>query len=120
MKNYFEFDGYIGTVEYSAEDRVFYGKLHGINDLVTFEGASVDGLETAFRDAVADYVNTCRKTGKPPDKVFKGSFNVRVPVKLHAETAMLAARRGLKLNEVVKAALSYIVTHEEIVLQRIP
>lgn len=115
MGNYFEYNGYTGTVEYSSEDRVFFGKLHGINDLVTFEGTTVDELEKAFKEAVTDYLQTCKNLGKEPDKVFKGSFNVRVSQKLHAETAMLAARKGLNLNEVVKAALSYVVRHEEVV-----
>lgn len=41
MKNYLEYQGYIGAVEFSAEDKVLYGKFQGMNDLVTFEGTSV-------------------------------------------------------------------------------
>jgi predicted HicB family RNase H-like nuclease len=36
MKNYLEFKNYIGTVEFSADDKVFWGKIHGTNDLVNF------------------------------------------------------------------------------------
>ena len=32
---------FIGTVHFSTEDEIFYGKIEGINDLVTFEGLSV-------------------------------------------------------------------------------
>jgi predicted HicB family RNase H-like nuclease len=42
---------------------------------------------------------------------------VRVPEKLHYDTALLAKKKGVNLNEVVKAALSYIVKHEELVKQ---
>lgn len=115
MKNYFEYKGYIGSVEFSADDRVFFGKVHGINDLVTFEGASVIELERAFEDAVTDYLATCAELGKKPDKVYKGSFNVRVSEQLHYDTALLAKKKGINLNEVVKAALSYIVKHEELI-----
>jgi len=114
MKNYLEYKGYIGTIEFSAEDRVFYGKLQGINDLVTFEGTSVDELESAFKEAVSDYIETCKSLNKTPEKTYKGTFNVRIPKELHQQTALLAAKKGLNLNEVVKIALSYIVEHENV------
>jgi len=114
MKNYLEYKGYIGTVEFSAEDKVFFGKIHGINDVVTFEGTSVAELEKSFQDGVVDYLETCKALNKAPDKVFKGSFNVRVSQELHQKTALLASKRGLNLNEVVKVALSYLVNHEEV------
>ena len=37
MSNILEYKGYIGRVEFSAEDKIFHGKLEFINDLVTFE-----------------------------------------------------------------------------------
>jgi len=114
MKNYFEYKNYIGTVEFSAEDRVFFGKIQGINDLVTFEGKSVEELESAFLGSVNDYLEMCASLGKAPEKAYKGSFNVRISEKLHQDTAILAKRKGMNLNEVVKTALNYIVTHEEL------
>lgn len=117
MKNYFEYKGYIGTVEFSADDRVFFGKMQGINDLITFEGASVSELENAFKEAVTDYLTTCEELGKKPDKVYKGSFNVRVSEKLHYDTVMLAKKKRINLNEVVKTALNYIVKHEELLVE---
>lgn len=114
MKNYLEYKGYIGTVEFSAEDKIFFGKIQGINDLVTFEGSSVEGLSAVFEDAVNDYLETCKALDKAPNKVFKGSFNVRVSQELHQKTAILASKKGLNLNDVVKEALTYIVMHEEV------
>lgn len=114
MKNYLEYKGYIGTVEFSAEDKIFFGKIQGINDLVTFEGASVDELEKSFRESVLDYLETCAILNKTPEKIFKGSFNVRVSQELHQKAALLASKKGLNLNEVVKEALSYVVNHEEV------
>lgn len=114
MKNYLEYKGYIGTVEFSAEDKVFFGKIHGINDVVTFEGTSVTELEKSFQESVLDYLETCKVLNKAPDKVFKGSFNVRVSQELHQKIALLASKKGLNLNEIVKEALSYLVKHEEV------
>lgn len=114
MKNYLEHKGYIGTVEFSALDRIFFGKIQGISDLVTFEGVSVEELTNSFEEAVNDYLETCKALNKNPDKVFKGSFNVRISEELHQKTAILASKKGLNLNEVVKEALSYIVKNEEV------
>jgi predicted HicB family RNase H-like nuclease len=114
MKNYLEYKGYIGTLEFSAEDKIFYGKIQGINDLITFEGNNVAELENIFHESVEDYLTTCKQLNKTPDKVFKGSFNIRISKELHQKTALLASKKGLNLNEVVKKALSYMVKHEEI------
>ncbi len=114
MKNYLEYNGYIGTLEFSADDKIFFGKIQGINDLVTFEGSSVAELEASFKEAIEDYLETCKLLNKDPDKTYKGSFNVRVSQELHQKIALLGVKKGLNLNEVVKEALSYIVKHEEI------
>lgn len=114
MKNYLEYKGYIATVEFNSDDSIFFGKLQGINDLVTFEGSSVKELKSAFHESVTDYLKTCLALNKTPEKNFKGSFNVRVSKELHQKTALLASKNGLNLNDVVKVALSYIVGHEEV------
>lgn len=114
MKNYLEYNGYIGTLQFSADDKIFFGKIQGINDLVTFEGSSVKELEKSFKEAVDDYLETCKLLNKSPEKIYKGSFNVRVSQELHQKIALLATKKGLNLNEIVKEALSYIIQHEEV------
>ncbi|WP_333820626.1 type II toxin-antitoxin system HicB family antitoxin [Ohtaekwangia sp.] len=59
MKNPMEYKSYKGIVEYSADDGVFFGKIFGVNDLITFEGDTVKELEVAFRGAVDDYLQAC-------------------------------------------------------------
>jgi len=67
MKNILEYKGFIGPVNYSAEDRVFFGKVEGINDLVTFEGTTVDELESAFKEMVDLHIKDCEQEGKPAE-----------------------------------------------------
>ena len=43
------YKGFIGSVHFSTDDRVFFGKIEGIDDLATFEGTTVDELEEAFK-----------------------------------------------------------------------
>ena len=58
MKNVLEYKGYTGSVEFSAEDQVFFGKVTGIRDVVTFEADQVQKLIKAFKDSVDDYLLT--------------------------------------------------------------
>jgi predicted HicB family RNase H-like nuclease len=58
MTDHLKYKNHLGTITYSAEDNVFYGKISGIDDLVTFEGTSESGLKKAFREAVNDYIET--------------------------------------------------------------
>jgi len=96
---------FIGSVHFSAEDEVFYGKIEGINDLVTFEGTTVSKLKSAFKEAVLDYIEICKEAGKEVFKSFKGSFNVRVNPELHSQAFELAMLEGKTLNQFVKEAI---------------
>lgn len=58
MKDSMEYKGFNGSVRYSAEDHVFFGKVENIRSLVTFEGTDVDSLKFAFIEAVDDYLET--------------------------------------------------------------
>lgn len=68
---------FMGLVHYSADDEIFFGRIEGIYDLVTFEGKNVKQLQKSIEGAVEDYAELCKETGKPIFKSFKGSFNVR-------------------------------------------
>ncbi|HRE60869.1 MAG TPA: type II toxin-antitoxin system HicB family antitoxin [Micropepsaceae bacterium] len=100
-----EHKGYTGTAELSVEDGVFAGKIAFIRDLVTFESSTAAGLVRAFKEAVDDYLEDCRKSGRSPDRPFKGQFNVRTSPKIHRAYAMMAAERGVSFNEAVAGAL---------------
>ncbi len=102
MKNVLEYKGYTGSVDFSAEDKVFFGKLTGIRDVVTFEGETVKELMKAFHDAVNDYLTMCKELGKDPDKEYKGSFNVRLKPRVHRLAAMKSAALKISLNQFVE------------------
>jgi len=107
MTDKLKYKEFIGSVHFSSEDEVFYGKIEGINDLVTFEGSTVTKLKTAFREAVQDYIELCRVTQKEIFKSFKGSFNIRVNPELHSKAFEKALMEGKTLNQFVKEAIEY-------------
>ena len=108
-----QYKGYDGSVLYSAEDRLLHGRILGIRDMVSFEGADVKSLEKNFKAAVDEYLAFCEAEGKTPDMPFKGSFNVRIPQDLHQRAALYAEEHDLKLNAVVQQALKEYLTHAE-------
>ena len=56
--------GYSARPEYSTEDRVFFRRRLGINDLVNFESVNAEGLEEEFHKAVDDYLVFCSGIGQ--------------------------------------------------------
>ena len=109
MKNAMCYKGYNGSVEFSDEDNVFFGRIIGINDRITFEGDNVKGLRHDFEEAVDEYLETCMQLGKEPEKAYKGSFNVRIDPTLHRQLAIYSSSNGKTLNSTVEEAIrSYI------------
>lgn len=114
MINSLTYDGYTASIHYSPADEVFFGKLIGVNDLVSFEGTSVEELKQSMKEAVDDYIETCIAMGKSPEKSYKGVFNVRVSSDLHKKLALLASQYDVTLNDFVKSVLQYASSHQEL------
>ena len=74
MNNILEYKGYNGTVEYSAEDNILFGRVIGIKSLISYEGQSVEELKADFEGAVDDYLEYCRQNNIEPEKKYKGSL----------------------------------------------
>lgn len=109
---YLEYKGYTGSIEYSSEDNLLYGKVLGIRGLISFEGETGKSLEEDFHEAVNVYLADCKEEGKTPEKPFKGSFNVRISAKLHQKAALLAMETKTSLNNLVAEAIRSKVSKE--------
>lgn len=105
MKNTITYKSFIGSLQFSQNDKTFFGKIEGINDLVTFEGSTVDALIKAFHNAVDDYLKICKLKKKEPHKSFKGSFNVRVSPDIHAKIYHSAKSLNLTLNQFIRKSI---------------
>jgi len=117
MKDVIRYEDFIGSVHFSTEDGVFYGKIEGINDLVTFEATSVRELKKSFKDAVGDYTNLCKEVGKDPHKSYKGSFNIRINPELHKQAHQLATLEGVSLNHLIQEAIEHKIKQKKDVLK---
>ena len=111
MKDVIKYQEYLGTVHYSAEDEVFYGKIEGVDDLISFEGKTVDELKQAFIEAVDDYRELCTSTGRKAEKSYKGTFNVRISPELHREAARKSMELGISLNQLIEKAIQEMMVN---------
>jgi predicted HicB family RNase H-like nuclease len=105
MKDVLTYKEYIGSVHFNAEDEVFYGRIEGIEDLVSFEGTSVEKLKAAFEEAVNDYLRICKMKNKENERSYRGSFNIRMPPDLHRKAKRKATMLGLSLNQYIQKAV---------------
>lgn len=59
-----EYKGYVGSIEYSLEDDIYYGSLLNIKDFVNYEGNNIEELYEYYREAVDDYIELKKEIGK--------------------------------------------------------
>ncbi len=68
-----EYKGYVGKVEFDDEAGIFHGEVLDTQDVITFQGRSVDELKTAFQGSIDDYLAFCKQRGEEPNKPFSAS-----------------------------------------------
>ena len=52
-----KYKGYRGSIEFSVEDNLYFGKVLNIDDLISYEGKTVEELEENFIEAIEDYLD---------------------------------------------------------------
>lgn len=109
MNNTMEYKGYIGSVEFSEEDALFYGKVMGIRAMISYEGENAKELVADFHTAVDDYLEMCAAEGIEPEKAYKGSFNIRISPELHKQAVISAMARNMTLNSFVESSIQRAV-----------
>ena len=99
MTNTMSYKGYSARIEYDDDDSIFIGRMAGIRDGVGFHADTVEALREAFREAVEDYIETCARIGKEPQKAFSGQVMFRISPEVHRKAAIAAELAGKSLNQ---------------------
>lgn len=60
------YKGYVGVYEFDEEHRLFLGRVSNSDDLITFQGNSLQNTRFAFQDAVNEYIQWCNTYRKAP------------------------------------------------------
>ncbi|PTW62050.1 hypothetical protein C8N35_10183 [Breoghania corrubedonensis] len=61
------YKGYSAHIEYD-EDGILFSQIAGTRDGVGFHAENVETLRASFREAVDDYIETCGRIGKDPQR----------------------------------------------------
>ena len=97
--NSMTYQGYSARIEYDDEDGILTGRIAGIRDGVGFHADTVEDLRAAFHEAVDDYLETCAKVGKEPQRAYSGQVMFRVDPEVHRRAALAAELAGKSLNQ---------------------
>ena len=68
MSRSLSYKGYTAHIEFSSEDECFVGHIKGIKDIVGFHAENLSEVKVAFEEAVNDYLDTCDRVGKTPQR----------------------------------------------------
>ena len=63
-----QYKSYEAVIEYDESDRLFFGRVINTEDIIVFDGLSVDELEQAFKTAIEQYLMDCQNLNKIPNK----------------------------------------------------
>ena len=99
MTNTMIYKGYTARVEYDPRDEIFVGRVLGIENRITFHGATVATLRHDFRAAIDHYLADGVARGRAPQKPYSGKILLRVAPEVHARAAMTAEAQGKSLNQ---------------------
>ena len=100
-RGYLEYNGYTGSVEYSAEDDCLFGEVIGMKSLMIYQGESLEELRDGFRQVVDEYIASCEETGQEPQRPYKGSFNIRVGRERHMKLGAEAFSMNMSINSLL-------------------
>ena len=68
MSDFMEYKGYQGSVEYSVEDDILYGKVQFIKSLLMYEGETLHELKEMFHQVIDEYLQFCEENGIHPNQ----------------------------------------------------
>ena len=102
----FTYKGYTGQVEVDAEADILFGTVIDINDVVTFQGKTVEEARQEFQNSVDFYLEFCEKLGEEPERPFSGKLPYRTSPETHRKIFIAAKKAGKSINAWMDEVLS--------------
>jgi len=110
LNGFLEHKGYRGTIEYSLEDNLLFGKVIGIRDLISYEGESLSKLQEDFAGAIDDYLIWCEQDGVEPAKPFNGCLGeILISPDIHERLYAFSGVSNQKPGTIVEEALKQYI-----------
>ena len=102
-----KYKGYVAPVQYDEADSYYYGIVANISDVIHFEGESPDEAKKAFHDSVDEYLDSCARHNRKPEKPNSGRLSLRMDPALHHKLVAAAQQRGESVGEFVTRTLQH-------------
>ncbi len=103
------YKGYTGSVDYSEEDKIFFGRVAGIRDIISYEGETSAELEQDFRDGIDDYLKNCEICGQQPNKPFADEIKIKTTPEFHEKVYLKALKNGKSVDDFVQGAIEKVL-----------
>ncbi len=110
MPALFKYKDYSGILEVDTEANILFGTVIDINDVITFQGKTIEEARQAFEDSVEDYLEFCAELGRSPEKPFSGKLHLRLNPDIHRKIFSAAKLEGVSLNSWIEKTLEREVT----------
>lgn len=102
----FSYKGYLGHAKINEKSKMIFGEVVGIQDVLDFQGKTVDDAIQDFQDCIDDYLEYCEEIGKNPDKPFSGRLPYRTQSETHRKIFQAATLKGKSINKWMDEVLS--------------
>lgn len=60
------YKGYVGVFEFDEKENLFFGRVVDSEDLITFQGSTLENTKFAFQDAINEHIRWCETYRKAP------------------------------------------------------
>lgn len=77
MTTLLKYKDYSGSLDVDTEANILFGTVLDINDVITFQGETIEEARQAFQDSVEDYLEFCAELGRAPEKPFSGKIHAK-------------------------------------------
>lgn len=100
------YKGYTASLDFDIDGNYLYGRIQGINDVISFDGETPQEAKANFEAMVDQYLDYCKSIGKDPDKSYSGTFNIRTTEEIHRKLSQKANEEGVSLNKICELAFA--------------
>jgi len=100
-----KYKNYSGFLDVDTEANILFGTVIDLNDVITFQGKTIEEARQAFQDSVDDYLEFCAELGRAPEKPFSGKIHLHTNPDIHRKVFLAATREGMSINTWIERTL---------------
>ncbi|NEP44981.1 MAG: type II toxin-antitoxin system HicB family antitoxin [Okeania sp. SIO2H7] len=100
------YKGYTGFVEKDEEAGIWFGRVIGIRDVITFKAETIEQAGKEFEISVDDYLDFCQELGEEPEQPFSGEVAFNTTPENYHNILFAAAKTGKSINAWIDEVLS--------------